>query len=281
MSTATLDESPFVRAGFSRIDISDAALDAVSATLQAAGVPVRDFDLAPLAERFARHMELPAYQGDYRAYGGGVELTRIHKALEHFVSFEAGPPAAGLVAVDVGSCRSVVPLLLLEEYGCFCYAQDLTYPAGIRGNKIGSSADALPLANRSVDRIYLHCTFEHFEGQADAGFIKECARVLRPGGQVVILPLYLNSTYANITGEQDAKRRGQITFDREAEHFSIIPEWDNRFGRHYSAAALLSRVIEPARAAGLRFTLHRIRNWEVIHPGIWLRWMLVLEPGAR
>jgi len=123
----------------------------------------------------------------------------------------------------------------------------------------------------------LHCTFEHFENQADTGSVKECSRLLKPGGQAVILPLYLNANYCNITGEQNVRTRSTIGFDEEATFLCNIPSWPNRFGRHYSFQALLTRVLNPAKSLGLETRLIRCRGWELIEPRLWLRWILVLE----
>jgi SAM-dependent methyltransferase len=171
----------------------------------------------------------------------------------------------------------VAPGLAERLYGVTCYTQDLEYPAGVHGKCIGSNADDIPLQDGSVDFMCLHCTFEHFERQADTGFIREVARLLRPGGRVVILPLYLNRNYCNITGETNADTRATIGFDPDATHHCIIPEWANRFGRHYSPEALLARVWKPALEAGLAPELMRARNWDTVHPSLWLRWMLVLR----
>jgi hypothetical protein len=48
-------------------------------------------------------------------------------------------------------------------------------------------------------RMALHCSFEHFEGDADIRFLQEARRVLRSGGRVCILPLYLSTEYQNLT----------------------------------------------------------------------------------
>lgn len=267
----------FESVGWSRISIKEDDLDAVETTLVAAGVHVQPLDLAPTAPGFARFVQLSAYASEYKFYGGDSEHCRLEKALEHYVSFDLIRPKAGMVGVDVGSCRSVAPQLLRERYGCRCYEQDLAYAPGVRGDQIGSSADAIPLPDSSVDFMTLHCTFEHFEGNADTGFVFECARLLKPGGQVVVLPLYVNLTFCNVTGEIDPRTRANIGFDPNAAQRCLIPEWHNRFGRHYSPAALIERVICPAEQIGLRYTLHRVENWPVIHPQLWLRWIIVLR----
>jgi SAM-dependent methyltransferase len=144
---------------------------------------------------------------------------------------------------------------------------------------VGSSADAIPLPDASVDFMMLHCTFEHFEGTADTGFVRECARLLRPDGRIIILPLYLNSNFCNVTGEQNPETR-HVNFDPEASYHCLIPEWSNRFGRHYSPTALIERVLTPAAQSGLEARLLRVSQWEKIDPKLWLRWILILHKPA-
>ena len=138
----------------------------------------------------------------------------------------------------------------------------------------------MPLDNGTVDFMTLHCTFEHFEGGADSGFIAECARLLGPSGRVVILPLYSNATHCNITGITDPAAREGIEWDADAEHYCEVPEWQKSFGRHYSVRALLDRVIAPAVRAGLKPRLIKVVNWGAVHASLWLRWVLILEQGG-
>ncbi len=265
------------RVGWSRIRIDDDALDEVERDLRDRGVTVRPYDVSAVATEFREFLQLPAYQGEYQLYGGAEEYCLAEKALEHFISLKLIQPQAGMTGVDIGSCRSVVPGILRKEFQCRCYEQDLEYPSGVHGDRVGSSAADIPLEAGSVDFMTLHCTFEHFEGDADTGFIRECARLLKPGGKVVILPLYVNPNFCNITGEGDPERQEEIGFDGEASYRCLIPEWQNRFGRHYSPAALFERVITPAAAAGLETIVYRATSWEAIDPRLWLRWIAVFS----
>ncbi len=263
--------------GWSRIDISVSALDNIEKKLPANLVEVVPVDLRFHAAGHNLHLCLPDYAGHYRIYGGEMYHCLLEKSLEHYLSFIFAEPAERKVAVDIGSCKSVVPEILRRVYGVTCYEQDLEYPPGVNGWRIGSSADAIPLPDTSVDFMMLHCTFEHFEGNADTGFVRECGRLLRPGGRAIILPLYLNPIHCNVTGETQPERRHTIGFDPEAAHRCLIPEWQNRFGRHYSPEALTRRVLQPASESGLTSTLLRVKHWEAIDPRLWLKWILILR----
>ncbi len=269
------------RSGWARMDISREAQGRVAAALEKARAAIEVIDVADHATQFLAWRHLGEYDGEYRNYAGDLHHCLLEKALEHYLSVVLARPAQGMTAIDIGSCRSVVPSILRRVYGVTCYEQDLTYPPGVNGMQIGSSAESIPLESGSVDFMTLHCTFEHFEGSVDTGFVKECARLLRPGGRTIILPLYLNESHCNVTGLTDAQEQATIGWDPQAQHFCEIPEWHNRFGRHYSPSALQGRVLGPAAAAGLVPRLMKVVNWEGVHPSVWLRWILVLEqPGT-
>lgn len=171
----------FEHTGWQQISIEQSTLDSVQRDLQASRLKIRELDASAYAQEFAEFVRQPCYAGEYRFYGGAADHCLLEKALEHFISFTLINPTLQMVGVDVGSCKSVAPVILREAFGCKCYEQDLDYAAGVHANRIGSSADNIPLPERSVDFMTLHCTYEHFEGRADTGFVRECARLLRPG----------------------------------------------------------------------------------------------------
>lgn len=262
--------------GWPPISYEKEDVDRVQSELVTAGLSLDEIQIAPLLAKFRSFVQLPEYEGPYRFYGGKTGTSFLEKALEHFLSFELAQPAAGLTFVDVGSCMSVVPGILRRRYNCICYEQDLEYPPGINGWKIGSNASSIPLPDHSVDRILLHCTFEHFEGHADSEFVRECGRLLKPAGSCIILPLYLCGRWVNVSGEENEAGLDRITFDPEAEVWTIVPEWQNRFGRHYSVAAFTERVAKPALAADLSIRLIRVMDFACLDPDLWLRWILIL-----
>lgn len=272
----------FDRVGWARLDYSPASLDAIIAEFGATGrLRIAELDVAHWRAAFLAYCAIPQYQGEYKVYGGQDHHCFLEKALEHFLSIVIGDPKPGQTVVDVGSCKSVVPDILRNIYGVRCYEQDLTYAAGIGGNKIGSSADNIPLPSGSVDLFTLHCTFEHFEGGADTGFVNECGRLLRAGGKAIILPLYLNAKHVNVTGEAEPAVLTGIGWDQGADHYCVIPEWQNRFGRHYSPSLFQRRILNAAFDLGLSATLYRVRSLSLLDPRLWLNWVLTLEKPAE
>jgi len=272
-----MTQPAFERTGWSRFDIRKPAQENVESDLRVAGIPIETMDVSSLLTSFHAFRRLSEYDGEYRLYAGTLEQCLMEKALEHYISLILINPKPGMTGVDVGSCKSVLPILARRVYEVRYFEQDLAYPAGLNGDRIGSSADAIPLPDTSVDFMTLHCTFEHFENDADVGFIKECARLLKQGGMTVILPLYLNASHCNVTGETNADQLNLIGWDTNADHYCVVPEWHNRFGRHYSPHAFMQRVYKPAVACGLRLRLIKICKWDAVHLDLWLRWALVIE----
>jgi len=44
----------------------------------------------------------------------------------------------------------------------------------------------------------LHNSLEHFEGRSDIKFFKEAQRLLRPGGKLLVVPLFIGDTYSTV-----------------------------------------------------------------------------------
>jgi hypothetical protein len=166
-----------------------------------------------------------------------------------------------------------VPEIYHRLYGCKTYAQDLTYPLGVHGDRIGGDAAALPLPDGFATKMALHCSFEHFEGDSDVGFIRECLRVLAPGGKVVIVPLYMSDTYAIHVDPLKAVQSERL-FEQDAV-VGFIKGWHHPFGRQYDPAHLKSRVVESGR--GLGFQVLSIQNAKQVDESCYVRFALVIS----
>lgn len=237
--------------------------EVVASAMEAARIGVETF--AVDGERFARWLQTVHYPP--MAY----VANRIEKQLEHYVSLELlALPAQGTL-IDAASCRSPFPAIVRAR-GYRVIAQDLSYPAGLNGDRLGGDAAAMNLPDAFADGVTLHCSFEHFESDADSRFASSVGRILKPGARAVILPLYLSHTY---TIETDPLvTRGNVPVDAGAQLVASYG-YANRFGRHYDVASLIARVLEPAGQTGLRASVVRIE-----HPGIepaYLRYALLLE----
>lgn len=229
------------------------------------------------AEAFRAHCAGAGYPRNYAAGPIAEGGMREQKLLEYFVSLELLSAHTDGVVIDVASEWSLFPEVLRERTGAAVYRQDLIYPPGIHGRRIGGSAAAMAVPAGFADALVLHNAFEHFEGSTDTGFVVEAGRVLRPGGVLLILPLFLSEQHC-ILSDPLVERRG-VAWDPGARVVEL-PWWHNRFGRFYDAAALERRVLAPARAAGFEVAVHHFANVRDLHPGLYLHFALALRKAA-
>lgn len=217
----------------------------------------------------SRYSELPYYDG-------GKTNGAREKYLEHFVSIELLKPKPGAVLIDVASMDSPFWEIMADRAGLVTYRQDLMYPPGVHGRRIGGSAADLPLPNEFADLLTLHCSFEHFEGDTDIRFIEEASRILKPGGRVCILPLYTSSEYA-IQTHVRGWRRFRAPF-AEGDVVFVGPHWGPPHARFYDARAFLHRIVK--HAADFDLTIYEITNTRDCGPECYLRYAAVLEKKA-
>jgi hypothetical protein len=207
-------------------------------------------------ESFAGYLERAKYSDYHPDYYKGEPHFLKHKQVQHYVSFLLCPPQADQVWMDVASSSSPFPEILTRLAGPTVYRQDLSYPAGVNGLRIGSDGRSIPMADGSIDFISLHCSFEHFEGDADTGFIEEAARLLAPGGAVTIVPLYVSDTAQVLTNPRHWMNRGIPRGDSSQITLSKL-YWESH-GRFYNFDTLSRRVLAPLDKAGLSWKIFRV-----------------------
>lgn len=225
--------------------------DKAAEALRDLGVPVENFVISP--GEYKDYFDKAGYADRYPQY---YRDNIAEKSLEHFIAQRLLEIAPSDIYIDIASQGSPVPEIYHRLYGCTAYAQDLSYPPGVHGDRIGSDAAAMPLPDGAVTKMALHCSFEHFEGDADSGFIKEAARVLRVGGKMAIVPFYLATTYGTLT-DLRASRADRAIFDPEALVIAVN-DWGNRHGRFYDPPHFISRVL--AQTEDLAFRVLRVAN---------------------
>lgn len=206
---------------------------------------------------FNRRFQLPAFS----LYARGC---REKKMMEHYIAFRLLNLKPGDRYIDVASENSPFPQLAREQLGLETYSQDLSYAPGFRGNRIGSSADRLPIDDNWVDGASLQCAFEHFQGDVDTNFIRELARVLKPGGRCVIVPLYMGQKALNIYDPILYADWKDSQADTGAEIIAEIA-LGGHFERVYTPTTL-KRVLIPH--IGLKYRLYHIVGKEDVFPSI-------------
>jgi SAM-dependent methyltransferase len=215
-----------------------------------------------------------------RFYAGGSVAKggfRENKIVEYFVSLELTPIGPDDIVIDVASEYSVFPDLVRKLFDASVFRQDLIYPPGVHEDRIGGNATRMDVDPGFATRLMLHNSFEHFEGDGDSDFIREAWRILKPGGTVCIVPLFLTSSHTVLTDPLVDRR--DIEWDPEGTVVSIVG-YRNRFGRFYSLDTLQRRVIEPATQCGFEAGIYYVENVYELQPGSLLHFGLVLEKAA-
>ena len=225
-------------------------------------------------DEFAGHIRSFRYP---RFYAGGSVATGGHrekKMLEYFACLKLMPINSSDVVIDIASERSVFPDVIRRLAGATVYRQDLIYASGLNGERIGGNAADMPVREGFATKLTLHNSFEHFEGDADAAFVREAWRVLRPGGAMCILPVFLTDQHSILT--DPLVDRTDVQWDSDARVISLVGH-RNRFSRFYSPSTLEARVLRPARDCGFRTTMFHLENLHTVEPGSQMHFALVFE----
>jgi SAM-dependent methyltransferase len=250
--------------------VDDAVAAEVRAALEAAGIEVERRSVEP--ERYRAWLAQADYARHPLYLDGGRAAEFPEKGLEHFIAAGLLGLQAGQVCIDVASQHSPAPEIYERLHGAVMYTQDLLYRPGVHGRRVGGSASELPLSNGFADAMVSHNAFEHFEGDADTAFIREAARVLRPGGRLCILPLFLFTEHA-IQTDPAAITGALPPFDAGARLWAARG-WHDRHGRFYDAARLKSRLLDHAGAFSVR--LIEYTDAAVVDVSCYLRFAVVL-----
>jgi hypothetical protein len=100
----------------------------------------------------------------------------------------------------------------------------------------------------------LHNSLEHFEGRSDIRFFREAQRLLRPGGKLLVVPLFIGDTYSTV------KDAGWVD-DDGVKHL-----WGEgaRFARWYDLPHFKSRILDRSRHFAVQ--IHHMDNATEVHP---------------
>lgn len=185
---------------------------------------------------------------------------------------------AGSRVLDVASGTGSTALLLAQELGAevvgvelgaqsLARARAAAADAGLDGTVRFAKGDAtrLPLADASVDAVLCECSLCLFEDKRSA--VDEMARVLRPGGSVVIadvtvtpdaLPAQLRTAAARIACVADAMALDAIKrllsdagldVEQDEDHRAAVAAMADRVEARLRAARILSiPALSPFRA---------------------------------
>jgi SAM-dependent methyltransferase len=240
--------------------------------LKAAGFDLQDIRID--VTDYRRYLEAADYERSGAYYKVAKEQKIFsEKSLEHYLAAKLLAVGADDVYIDVASQGSPVPDIYERLYGCKIYKQDLIYEEGLHGDVIGGDAAQMPVEAEFASKMGLHCSFEHFEGDADVRFIREADRVLRPGGRLCILPLYMNDEYSIQTDLMILPKEG-MEFESEAAVY-YAKGWGQRHGRFYDAAQLGRRI--KGNLGDLSMTIYVVENEKEVDKYCYLKLAALFE----
>ncbi|MEZ4777569.1 MAG: methyltransferase domain-containing protein [Bacteroidia bacterium] len=270
----TYGGKPVTKGHISADHLADPRLDdQLVEKLKEAGIGVKPFEID--VPGYKDYLKKVDYPDTY--YGGGKIPGKnfTEKTLEHYVSTSFIPFDEDTVFIDVAACTSPFYTIVRRLYGCReTYQQDLVYPKGLNGDKIGGYASELYLPDGSVDAVTLHCSLEHFEGNSDTEFFQELSRVLRPGGRAVILPFYLAGEYTiHVDPAYNLLKFHRPKIDPRAK--LRYCNWYQFFSRHYDPQALQERIL--SKVPDLNLTVYHVQNFREVDPSCYLRFIGVFE----
>lgn len=198
-----LDERPRMRPG------------PAAEAIRAAGLTVRPLDVDMAAfESFVEEVGYWRHYPDYcDHFSRRDDATLKRKFFEQYLSATAVAPRADGVYADIAAAGCPWADIMKRLHGAKAYVQDLRYKAGVYGDRIGSNAAAIPLPDASLDGIVSLNAIEHFEGDSDFGFLKEAARLLKPGGVICVAPHVPTMEGFSVTSPGKWSSRSEIDTD--------------------------------------------------------------------
>ncbi|MFC1920725.1 class I SAM-dependent methyltransferase [Chloroflexota bacterium] len=199
------------------------------------GFPVIDYHIDK--EDFSRWLREIRFPADYSL---AYREAFTEKALEHYLAAKILELNDDDVFIDVAASFSPWYELSEKYYKCSSYAVDLLLPPDKNDPRlIQCDATSMPFEDGSITRMALHCALEMFENEDDTNLVKEAARVLKPGGRLVISPLYMRHFYGIWTGLK-ANRKGIEYGKAKRVWEDIVPR--RRFCRYYDVGAFQERI---------------------------------------
>lgn len=244
----------------------------IETDLRAEGVHLHDYE--PLPSRFDAFRRERFFPPHY--HGGEQGGVWDEKMLEHWITSELLDLASFTPAdvyLDVAASSSPWVKVLRERLDVQAFAVDLAPGAEFHDLPFYrvENATATTFPTASIRGASLHCAYEMFTGEHDVGLLDELARILRPGGKAVIVPLYLHTHYCAYStaeyfgkGHSDPKAKEYVRLD-----CSGVPS-----SRKYDARILVERILRRIESLGMTYRLLVLRNQKELGSGIYCHFIL-------
>lgn len=255
----------------SGLRVVDSAIDNTSPSIvlniltlaREAGISFVDYEIN--LDGYKEYFDNAEYAIRYPDYYLG---NQIEKSLEHYIAFSLLNLNEKDIFVDIASEHSPVPEIYAQLTGATTYSQDIMYPPGINGSRIGGDACSMPVPDMFASKATLTCSLEHFEGDLDICLFNELYRVLKPGGIVCVVPFYVFEEPATQTDPTVSIASG-VVFDQDTTIY-CAEGWGNRHGRFYSPKSFLERIINPVKGK-FKFDFYYLKNAAEVDPSVYVR----------
>ena len=233
-------------------------------------------DLWVDAQDYRSYLEKAEYNS-YRFYYSGDNSRNLgEKTLEHYLAAKLLNLSSKDRYIDIASSNSPVAEIYQKAFSCETYRLDLFSSQETKSNMIIGDAGNMPLKNSFATKMALHCSFEHFEQDADIRFLKEANRVLCPGGKVCIIPLYLFNKYA-IQTDPFAILKANLNFEKDATLY-LSKGYGNRQGRFYDVYHLTKRIRD--NLGDFKLKLFFICNEREINSSCYAKFVAIFEKAS-
>lgn len=227
------------------------------------GVEFVDYQIDIAA--YKKYVEDAKYLTKYSDYYSG---NQPEKTLEHYISLSLLEINETDRFIDIASEHSPIPEIYSRLTGAITFSQDIMYPAGVNGNRIGGDACSMPVSDNFASKASLTCSLEHFEGDADTLLFQELARILKPNGTVCVIPFYLFKQEATQT-DPLVSIPANVKFDKNTTIY-CAKGWGNRHGRFYSSQSFMERIVKPVKDK-LDFKFYYITNPSDVDTSVYAR----------
>jgi hypothetical protein len=246
------------------------SVNKITHNLIESGFAIENYEIQ--VKDYHKYFQLAKYTEKFPEY---YPFNLPEKSLEHFIAAQLLELNEKDTYIDIASEGSPAPAIYKDLFGTKTFRQDISYSSGFHGDFIGGCATNMPIPDNFATKIALHCSFEHLEGDADIGFIREAARVLKPGGSICIVPLYLAQEYSIVTDPVTAVSQN-VAFENKSV-VCCVKGLRNRFGRFYDPGTLKSRIKD--NLENLKLKIFRITNAK-FEPSCYIQFAALLTKPA-
>jgi len=268
----------FMESGKQAID-GDLASDIESVHEQFVKFGLPPVDYSVDVDAFARF--ITRHESNYASYRGIYGDGFVEKSLEHYISTDFMKLYKTSRVMDIANAGSPFPAIVHEEFGCDVWCNDLEFSEGMRRHgwltEVGGNAGSIDVPDNYFELATMHCALEMFEGSHDTDVVRRAERMLKPGGKLVVLPLYMSERY-HILRDVRTFREPLPEIDAGAELIYRNNFYGIGFARFYNVAAFVDRLVKNTKAFDVK--IYRVRNAGLVDSKIYLNWIAVFEKKA-